>query len=153
MKLEGAAAVQSSNRTMTIFIALALVVAVGGFAAYAWNSGSVARVGSAVGVNTGAPLFTFEGGKMGVRFGTETPFFDVKPDWSAEIEVKGDFEQIELVPEEPSETNPSEYLRTARHRLRNGKMEESITRGGRFKIQLFGDGVWRVTIRQGTGKI
>lgn len=141
------------KRTTVIFCVLASVVVLGGAAAYAWNSGGVARFGAHLGIDTGAPLFTFEGGKPGEQKVAETPLFDVKPDWSAEIELKGEFPQVTLIPEKPERGNESEWLNGSGRIAHTGTMNRDFTRGGRFKIQFFGDGVWRVTIRQGAGKI
>lgn len=108
----------------------------------------------------------FEGGRFGRHASEPTPVFTVENDWSVEVRVKGDFWSIRLMPEKkppaPKKGDALGELRAVWNpywvelydRMNPIKdFSRDFTNGGRYTIVFEGNGVWKATIRQGSGKI
>jgi hypothetical protein len=137
----------SAKRTFWIFVVLCL----GLFSAAYWLSGGHPEIISPL----SDVVAVYEGGKFGEESQTETPTFTVRPDWSAEIDVKGEFRAIELVADPPTpkaESRDWYILGYPGHRL-YPKETHKHPNGGTYRVRFNGNGAWRVAIHQGSGRL
>jgi hypothetical protein len=130
----------SAKRTFWIFVVLCL----GLFSAAYWLSGGHPEIISPL----SDVVAVYEGGKFGETKDTYTPFFDVRPDWSLEIAARGSITPMSL--EAPDGSGL--YLHGGT-RTREGTTKYEYTDGGKFRVHFTGNGVWRVIIHQGSGKL
>lgn len=94
----------------------------------------------------GTVVDRFEGGAFGDNRVYTTGSFAVKDDWYIDIEAKGEFSAAEVA---------NVFGGSTRLDLPRGSFRETwnLADGGRYVLKIQGNGVWRATIRQGTGKL
>lgn len=97
----------------------------------------------------------FEGGKFGnERTSTETPRFTVGHDWEFEIELKGDVWSVQLWTfKDGKPSDPAFGSDLYRADQPTSRIVKSVAAGGEYQFGFHANGVWKVTIRQGTGKL